>query len=89
MAPARPARYGHLVLLPLRRDRLKQRNALDAAQQAADCANKTASERFVEGVELSDVVHQLAVATGSDWQTADLETKSLLYVRPLRAAMRS
>ncbi len=77
------------MLLPLDRDRLKQRNVLDAAQQLADSAEKTASQRFLETVELSAVVRQLAIATGSDWEPADLEAKSRLYVRPLRAAMRS
>ncbi|MBN1611958.1 MAG: hypothetical protein JW940_35330 [Polyangiaceae bacterium] len=77
------------MLLPFDRDRLRQRNALDAGQELAASAEKTPSERFVETVELSDVVRQLAVATGSEGKTADLETKSLLYVRPLRLAMRS
>ncbi len=77
------------MLLPFDRERLKQRNALDAEQEAAFSAEKTPSQRFMETVELSEVVRQLAIATGSDSAAADLELKSRLYVHPLLAAMHS
>ncbi len=77
------------MLLPFDRERLKQRNALDAQQEQAASAEKTPSQSLVETVELSDVVRQLAIATGSDATGTDLEGKSRLYVRPLLAAMRS
>ncbi len=77
------------MLLPFDRERLKQRNALDAEQDAAVSAETTPSQSFLETVEVSDLVRQLAIATGSDSAAGDLEAKSRLYVRPLRAAMRA
>ena len=77
------------MLLPFDRERLKQRNARDAEQEVAAAAEKSPAQRFMETLEVSEVVRQLAAATGSDSAASDLEAKSRLYVRPLLAAMRS
>jgi hypothetical protein len=76
------------MLPPLDRERLQLRNALDAEQAVAAAVEKTPSERFMETVEVSEVVLELAVATGSS-AVSDLEAKSRLYSRPLLVAMRS
>lgn len=77
------------MLPPFDRERLKLRNTCDAEQEVAAAADKTTEQSFVEALELSEVVRQLARATGSDSVGADLAAKSRLYVRPLLAAMRA
>ena len=77
------------MLLPFDRERLKLRNARDAEQEVAAAVEKTPEQGFVETIEVSEVVRQLAVATGSDSAASDLAAKSRLYVGPLLAAMRS
>ena len=78
------------MLLPLDRERLKQRNARDAEQEVAAAAAKSPEQSFIETVETCDVVRQLAAATtGRNSEASDLEAKSRLYVRPLLAVMRS
>jgi hypothetical protein len=77
------------MLPPFDRKRLNLRNRRDAEDEVAAAAGKTAEQRFEETIEVSEVVRQLALATGSDGASADLAEKSELYVRPLLAAMRS
>jgi hypothetical protein len=77
------------MILPFDRERLMRRNTLDAEQEVAACAEKTSSQSFMESVEVSEVVRQLAIATGSESETSDLEAKSRLYVSPLLAATRT
>jgi hypothetical protein len=76
------------VLLPFDRERLKLRNARDAEQELAAAAKKTAEESLAETIEVSEIVRQLALATGSDSVPVDLAAKSRLYVRPFLVAMR-
>jgi hypothetical protein len=76
------------MLLPFDRERLKQRNLRDAREDAASAAERSAEQSFVETLEVSEVVRQLALATGSGTAAPDLEAKARLYVRPLVAAMR-
>ena len=75
--------------LPFDRERLKQRNALDAAQEVQASAGQTPSEKLLATIEVSEVVRELAVAAGTQAERTDLQLKSHLYVRPLHAAMRS
>ena len=77
------------MLLPFDRERLKQRNALDVADELQASAGQTPSEKLLATIDLSEVVRELAAAAGSQPETSDLELKSHLYVRPLRAATRS
>lgn len=77
------------MLPPFDRERLKQRNSIDAKQEAATSGNKTAAQRFADTLEVSEVVRELAAATGTEVATNDLEAKARLYVRPLRAMMDS
>jgi hypothetical protein len=77
------------MILPFDRERLRRRNALDVEQEAAASAEKTSSQSFMESIEVSEVVRQLMIATGSESETSDLEAKSRLYVRPLLAATRT
>jgi hypothetical protein len=77
------------VTLPFDRDRLRERNSADeSAQRAADAA-RSGEQSFLDTLELSEVVRQLAAATvGDDPRPDDLEAKARLYVAPLRAAER-
>ena len=77
------------MLPPFNRERLKQRNSIDAEQEAATSGDKTPAQRFADTLEVSEVVRELAAATGTEAATNDLESKARLYVRPLRAMMDS
>jgi hypothetical protein len=75
------------VRLPFDRRRLAQRDAVDVATRRVNLSALTPAEGIMETVELSEVVHKLAVATGAaEKPPNDLAEKARLYVRPLRAA---
>jgi hypothetical protein len=76
------------MILPVRRDALRERERLDEQDDMAAHAHGTPSERLAMALGLSDLVRKLARSAGSRWVeagSADLETKSALYVAPLRA----
>jgi hypothetical protein len=85
----RPLRwYVSAVILPLRRDALKERDLLDEADEDAAFTRSTPSQRLELSVEISDVTRSLAESVGSDWvseASMGLENKACLYVAPLRA----
>jgi hypothetical protein len=79
------------MLLPFRRDALRERARLDAADEAEAFEQTTPSERIERSLELSELAHELACAVGSAWTeqaSASLEEKARLYVAPLRAVGR-
>jgi hypothetical protein len=79
------------MLLPLRRDALRERTRLDEADEADAYARTTPSERIERSLELSELARQLARAVGSAWTEqagTGLEEKARLYVAPMRAAGR-
>jgi hypothetical protein len=80
------------VIPPVRRDALRERQALDEADEAAAYARETVGERLAMAIELSDLTRSLAEAVGAPWVTDavdDLEDKARLYAAPLRALDRS
>jgi hypothetical protein len=79
------------MLLPFRRDALRERARLDEADEADAYEHTTPSERIERSLELSELAGELARAVGSEWTEqagAALEEKARLYVAPMRAAAR-
>ena len=79
------------MILPLRRDALKERGRLDEADEDAAFARSTPSQRLELSVELSDMTRSLAESVESAWvseASMALESKVYLYVAPLRALLR-
>jgi hypothetical protein len=79
------------MILPLRRDALRERGHLDEADEDADFARSTPSQRLESSVELSDVTRSLAESVGSAWvaeASMSLESKAHLYVAPLQTLLR-
>jgi hypothetical protein len=79
------------MILPVRREALRDRQLLDEADEMDAHARGTPSERLGLALALSDLARKLARGAGSRWVeegSADLESKSALYVAPLRALMR-
>lgn len=79
------------MLLPFRRDALRERARLDEADEADAYEHTTPSERIERSLELSELARDLASAVGSAWTThasADLEDKARIYVAPMRAVAR-
>ena len=75
------------MILPFDRERLRERNALDDAQDRAEARRRSPAERVESALELSQLVRDLSRATGSD-ELVDRETelgdKARLYAAPLR-----
>lgn len=75
------------MILPFNRARLRERNALDDAEEQAAAAQRTPGERVEMSLDLSQLVRELAHATGADQATStrsDLAEKARLYAEPLR-----
>ena len=75
------------MILPFDRKRLQERNALDDAEDRADAARRSPPERVELSLELSQLVRELALATGANLpidERADLAEKARLYATPLR-----
>ena len=75
------------MLLPFKRDRLRERNAIDEAEDRADSALRSPAERVEITLQLSEAVRLFSHATGAPQHThedADLEGKARLYALPLR-----
>jgi hypothetical protein len=75
------------VILPFDRERLRERNALDDAQDRAEARRRSPAERVESTLELSQLVRDLSHATGSDERVdreAELGEKARLYTAPLR-----
>jgi hypothetical protein len=78
------------VLLPFDRDQLRKRNAADVDAERTAASTRSPEQGFLDTLELSEVVSQLAAATAGDqFLVNDLEAKARLYALPLRAAERS
>lgn len=78
------------VQLPFDRERLRQRNRADEADERSAGSLRGPAEGLLDALELSAVVSALAQATcGAEVAADDLAEKARLYVRPLRAVMRS
>ena len=80
------------MLLPVRREALRERQALDEADELAQHARETISDRLAMAIELSELTRALAVAVGAPWVAEavdDLEDKARLWAAPLRALERS
>jgi hypothetical protein len=78
------------VDLPFDREKLRRRNAADAEAERAVASVRSPEQGFLETLDLSEVVSELAAATaGEQLLVDDLEAKARLYVLPLRAAQRS
>jgi hypothetical protein len=79
------------MLLPFRRDALREKNRLDEADEDEVCARMTPSERLERSLELSNMARELAESVGASWTqeaSASLEEKARLYVAPMRALLR-
>jgi len=79
------------MLLPFRRDALRERARLDEADEADAYEHTTPSERIERCLELSELARELASAVGSAWTkyaSAGLEDKARIYVAPMRATAR-
>ena len=79
------------MLLPFRREALRERARLDEADEADAYEHTTPSERIERSLELSELARELARAVGSAWTeqaSASLEEKARVYVAPMRAAGR-
>jgi hypothetical protein len=74
---------------PVNREQLRLRNAQDARDENAAAMERSPAEGMVAVVELSDVVRKLAIANTAEDAGYDLERKAWLYVRPLRAVLRT
>lgn len=75
------------MLLPFDRARLRERNALDDAEDRADAARRTHAERVELGLSLSQLVHDISCGSGIAPVADALDTlaeKARLYVAPLR-----
>jgi hypothetical protein len=75
------------VILPFDRERLRERNALDDAQDRADARRRSPAARVESTLELSQLVRELSHATGSDElvdEDTELVEKARLYAAPLR-----
>lgn len=75
------------MLLPFKRDRLRERNAVDEAEDQADSALRSPAERVELTLQLSEAVRLFSHATGTAQPAsvdADLERKARLYALPLR-----
>jgi hypothetical protein len=75
------------MILPFDRARLRERNALDDAEDREDAARRSPAERVEISLELSQIVRELAHAAGTDQSGddhADLAEKASLYAAPLR-----
>lgn len=75
------------MILPFNRARLRERNALDEAEDREDAARRSPAERVAISLELSQLVCDLSHAAGtdrSDDDHADLAEKASLYAAPLR-----
>ena len=75
------------MILPFDRARLRERNALDDAEDQAAAAQRSPGERVELSLDLSQLVRELAHATGADRAAAthaDLAEKARLYAAPLR-----
>ena len=76
-------------VLPLRRDRLRERSARDEQQELAQTQGESPAERLDLALELAELTRQLAEAAGAAWLSTpcdNLARKARLHVRPLRAA---
>jgi hypothetical protein len=79
--------YSRCVLLPFKRDRLRERNAVDRAEDQSDSALRSPAERVEITLQLSEAVRLLSHATGAPQhasEDASLEGKARLYALPLR-----
>lgn len=80
------------MILPLRRESLKERAALDEQYEAEQYEHETPEQRFLIGLRLSELTRKLAKAAGADWIVEpenDLNEKAHLYAAPLRRLCRS
>jgi hypothetical protein len=88
-ARGRP-QYISTVLLPFNRESLRERNVVESDAERQRVAGSSPEQGFMDTLELSEVVRELAQATSAESsETYDLAAKAKLYVRPLRAAQRS
>ncbi len=79
------------MILPLRRDSLKERSALDEQDEAEQYEHETPERRFLIGLHLSELTRKLAKAAGADWivePADDLDEKAHMYAAPLRRLCR-
>jgi hypothetical protein len=75
------------MILPFDRSRLRERNALDLAQEIEEARTRSPAERLEQTLELSELTRALAQATGAEVPD-DLAEKARLYAEPLRVAAR-
>jgi hypothetical protein len=69
------------VKLPFDRDRMRERNLLDEADEIAQMASMTPEERFLRGLELSELALSLARSRpdGGRMVSEPLERKAWLW----------
>jgi hypothetical protein len=75
------------VILPFNRARLRERNALDDAQDQAAAAERSPGARVEASLDLGQLVRELAHATGADQSAiarSDLAERARLYATPPR-----
>lgn len=79
------------MILPMRREALKIRGAMDEAEEERICAGESVSERLLMTLELSELSRALAFAVDAPWTREvfdDLADKARLYAAPLRVLVR-
>lgn len=82
--------YSLRVLLPFNRERLRERNDVENDAERQRISDSSPEQGFMETLELSEVVRELAQATSAESsEIYDLAAKATLYVLPLRAAQKS
>jgi hypothetical protein len=80
-------RYTLAMILPFDRRRMRERNALDEAEESEEAVCRTPSENLATTLALSDLARALARGAGSAWVDdpgASLAEKSGRYAAPLR-----
>lgn len=79
------------MILPMKREALRERARLDEVDEAELYERETPEQRFLVGLELSELARKCARAAGSDWVLAppyDLPDKARRYAEPLRRLCR-
>ena len=76
------------MILPVRREPLKERSELDELDELREARAESPAERLQLALELSELTRELAEATAASWTRAtpdDLDEKARVYLAPLRA----
>ncbi len=78
------------IALPMRIDRLAERSLRDQSDEEQAARAESPADRLLLALELSDLTRGLAESASAAWTRSPsrLEEKIIIYVAPLRAAVR-